>query len=189
MPYLSPQHFPWRWSRSRPHPPPRSLPRAPSLVSRSQPSLGVSLTCIGIEVSLTGTPVSLTGPPVSEKIELQFPAADTLRVYALVKEIRKAISASCELRCYSSPTDIADYSGSSHGWLSFYPVTPVAAVSPAESTSSTPSNDTTPAIDESKAGDNEQYPNPYVEGFSRQGFLRNRLFSRQEKWSTRDPVR
>jgi hypothetical protein len=41
--------------------------------------------------------VSLADPPVPQKIELQFPAGDTLRVYALVKEIRKAISTSCEL--------------------------------------------------------------------------------------------
>lgn len=43
--------------------------------------------------------------------------------------------------------------------------------------------------DEPKEGETEQYPNPYVEGFSRPSFLRKRLFSRQETWSTRKPVR
>ncbi len=42
---------------------------------------------------------------------------------------------------------------------------------------------------EPKEGETTQYPNPYVEGFSRPGFLRKRLFSRQERWSKREPVR
>lgn len=42
--------------------------------------------------------MNVSGPPVQQKIELQFPALDTLRVHSLVKEIRKAISSSCKPR-------------------------------------------------------------------------------------------
>ncbi|BEI96950.1 hypothetical protein CcaverHIS631_0205390 [Cutaneotrichosporon cavernicola] len=152
-------------------------------------------------ISITGTPVSLAGPPVPQTVELQFPAGDTLRVHALVKQIRKAISTSY-------------YSSSSYGWLAYYPVT--APGSPSEYRNSIPASDdqsegtegetlvgsetrakAEPASEgetegeegsEPKEGETEQYPNPYVEGFSRPGFLRKRLFSRQDKWSTRKPV-
>lgn len=44
--------------------------------------------------------MSLKCEEESARVDLQFPAADTVRVYALVKEIRKAISTSCKLsRC------------------------------------------------------------------------------------------
>lgn len=77
------------------------------------------------------------------------------------------------------------------------PVHPGSPTSTASSTpsSTTPSNDTSEVAStveskaEEKVDEDEQFPNPYVEGFSRQGFLRKRLFSRQEKWSTRHPVR
>ncbi|BEJ11943.1 hypothetical protein CspHIS471_0204030 [Cutaneotrichosporon sp. HIS471] len=161
----------------------------------------VDLIRAGLGISITGTPVSLVGPPVPQRVELQFPAGDTLRVHALVKEIRKAISTSY-------------YSSSSFGWLAYYPVT--APGSPSEYRTSTPASDDqsegtegetlvgsetrakAEAVSEGeteseegyepKEGETEQYPNPYVEGFSRPGFLRKRLFSRQEKWSTRKPV-
>ncbi len=35
----------------------------------------------------------------------------------------------------------------------------------------------------------DEHPNPYAPGFSRTAFLRKRLFLRQERWSSRKPIR
>ena len=35
----------------------------------------------------------------------------------------------------------------------------------------------------------EEYPNPFAEGFSRTAFLRKRLHERQDKWSTRSQIK
>lgn len=46
------------------------------------------------------------------------------------------------------------------------------------------------AKDEKDTEDDEasQFPNPYVEGFDRTGFLRKRLYARRDQWTTTRPV-
>lgn len=45
-----------------------------------------------------------------------------------------------------------------------------------------------PAQEEEEDKEAALYPNPYVEGFDRTGFLRKRLYGKRDEWTTRRPV-
>lgn len=61
-----------------------------------------------------------------------------------------------------------------------------SVVTPPEPVKKDVKQEQTPEDDEDDAA--SQYPNPYVEGFDRTGFLRKRLYSRRDKWTTTKPV-
>lgn len=72
-----------------------------------------------IELMLTTSPVN------GRKALLQFPAGDSARVTALMKEVRKAVAVSSEL-CTCPTPNITDAVSSvpspfSHAWLALYP--------------------------------------------------------------------
>lgn len=135
------------------------------------------------------------------RVNLRISSAKTALVHTLTTELRRLTDLS---RQHPLPSSLA------FSWLSFYPLEPRHEIndddvlkSPGESSSGfiTPTSIsslgvqglnsplTGLTITKSDASEDEEHPNPYSLGFARIAFIRKRLFSRQDRWSSRKPIR
>ncbi|KAK8845296.1 hypothetical protein IAR55_006009 [Kwoniella newhampshirensis] len=134
-------------------------------------------------------------------LELRISATQSAKVQKLVAELRRLNDAAC-----SSPSPRS----LTHSWIQLYPVqtpqddidevddlgspetTTPSNISASDSTVTLTADTPTTAITLVSATsglDEEECPDPYLPSFSRTDFMRKRLFTRQEKWSTKTDIR